>query len=91
MPFTFGTPTIGILTPRVGISRIISVSEYFSSSGCALTEVLIPGAKPVIGIKKEPPPGGSTEVGVGLGLFVGLGVGGVFVSGTPVGVWVGGS
>lgn len=89
VPSFFGTPTIGILTPRVGISRMISVSSYFSSSGCALREVLIPGAKPVIGIKKDPLPG-STEVGVGLGFLVGCGPG-VLVGETPVGVCVGGS
>ena len=91
VPSFFGTPTMGILTPRVGISRVISVSAYFSSSGCALSEVLIPGAKPVMGIKKDPPPG-SAKVGVGLGLFVGLGPG-VLVGGAPVdiGVAVGGS
>ena len=75
---------MGILTPSFGISRMISVSSYFSSSGCGLTEVLIPGAKPVIGIKKDPPPG-STGVGVGLGLRVGLGAG-VLVGEIPVGV-----
>ena len=86
VPSFFGTPTMGILTPRVGISRMISVSVYFSSSGCALSEVLIPGAKPVMGIKKGPPPGSPTEVGVGLGFLVGLGSGVVLVGGTPVGV-----
>lgn len=48
-PYFFGTPTIGIVTFRLGISSNMSVCAYDKSCGCSGRVVTTFGLKPVAG------------------------------------------